>query len=1164
MGNQKPKQTKRKGVGVDFKRVKRKVGRKLAAPENATNTSFKSKSIVLPEQSVTQDKEGTASTQRKQTLKELLVQSGHYSEKVRKESLMGMKELFKRHPTELTQHVGEIFDKLAPRCVDADKAVREAFCSLLKSTIFPGLSQAAMSPFLRVMMLHVCSAMTHLALEIRMSALSFLDLLVEHYPGLLHSAFTKEVLGHYVDLLSGGGPGGGRRPSGRSLNAQQQVLESLLRFLQAVYSRSSERAHNDLHHQGVFSQEHIWGAGLLAARGVAPAAQGAAKTSAPVGLHAYKNLLPPLGSQLVLLGDSGEGSGRLLLSSRDGSDLDATKKKGTAQPAASIADLPADHGPEHFEHLAAVLVPILLEASAECTPSLAAGGVPDASSLQTLLAILKILTLLFSHLLGGASTAATTPGGASAGLCRMELDPWGLGFSAGGEEQEGEAPPAERAHALYLPLLLRRLGLLFPLSAPAVAASQKAQKDMIAINMAMCQLLVLFLGPGAPGGVPPGGELPAEDGAEEGWAATLLDYFEGALDGVLLPSSGLSKRVQDSQLADGHMRALLSEVPRVVAGALPRRQVSLLEAFTAVYTRARPQSSTKRTCLAVMTQLLELSPTLGQPPRSAPGAMGTSSRSGRGGVVPVEVQRVWLQSLPKLLWDLKDHHPATSQVVLDMLRRVGQRAPPGSALAAAHAELQAALVPFFCISLPAKPCVCTVNQAATAALSPKVCEPCTPSQCSSWERSSQLARAAPSSPISDSFGGADAGGEAGVPATGAAAAGPSLTAGPCHSPAEAAEVSISGGVAPAGQGNDRVGEQEGPRGTGGGQAPAEQAVSAVDPSGPGRPECGEEGSDDMDVDARNIEAGSPPGGSLPAASGPAHKETTTEKGAPAVEHTEGQMADPGGPEHDGVPPVKKGAEVETKGEAEAEEQQQQQQQMSEAEVRRYEVLSMAACYSIGGTGDGCVLLELLAPAICLELASSPPAPVVRGIIRAVVECCCRRASPHSRRPALPRHLADALAPAVANTLLALGQEDAEADVGLPSGSRMTAILNRRLRPSLALLRLAPHLLPRVIPLLQAAVGPGGAKHPAAARWRSLIGAEAALLWLCQAEYLQALLLPLQDAVRFAIDACKVAAVSVEGHQEWTPVRRQRHEQLLSVVALLYGWSLDTRDKAVTT
>jgi hypothetical protein len=54
------KSKKNTGVGVDFKRVKHKVGKKLPKAQNETDASFKSHTINLPSQSVQQDKDGIA------------------------------------------------------------------------------------------------------------------------------------------------------------------------------------------------------------------------------------------------------------------------------------------------------------------------------------------------------------------------------------------------------------------------------------------------------------------------------------------------------------------------------------------------------------------------------------------------------------------------------------------------------------------------------------------------------------------------------------------------------------------------------------------------------------------------------------------------------------------------------------------------------------------------------------------------------------------------------------------------------------------------------------------------------------------------------------------------------------------------------------------------
>jgi pre-rRNA-processing protein IPI1 len=65
------KGTKRKnaGVGVDFRKVKHKVGKRLPKPQNETRTDFASRSINLPSQSITADKGSAAVSERNLTLK---------------------------------------------------------------------------------------------------------------------------------------------------------------------------------------------------------------------------------------------------------------------------------------------------------------------------------------------------------------------------------------------------------------------------------------------------------------------------------------------------------------------------------------------------------------------------------------------------------------------------------------------------------------------------------------------------------------------------------------------------------------------------------------------------------------------------------------------------------------------------------------------------------------------------------------------------------------------------------------------------------------------------------------------------------------------------------------------------------------------------------------
>ncbi|TYG54114.1 hypothetical protein ES288_D09G163000v1 [Gossypium darwinii] len=191
---------KQQKKGIDFKKIKRKLGRKLPPPKNATNTEIKSKAIVLPEQSVATNKEGLAVSKKGLTLKELLQQTSHHNAKVRRDALMGIKDLVLNHPAELRLHRYAVIEKLRERISDDDKVVREALYQLFKSEIFPGCAEDNQGLLISLLMTYIFNAMTNLAIDIRMMAFKFFDLVVQYYPPCF-SLYAEKILQSYEDIL---------------------------------------------------------------------------------------------------------------------------------------------------------------------------------------------------------------------------------------------------------------------------------------------------------------------------------------------------------------------------------------------------------------------------------------------------------------------------------------------------------------------------------------------------------------------------------------------------------------------------------------------------------------------------------------------------------------------------------------------------------------------------------------------------------------------------------------------------------------------------------------------------------------------------------------------------------------------------------------------------
>eukprot|EP00741_Cyanophora_paradoxa_P025730 tig00000388_g24829.t1 len=174
---------KAKKGSADFKKSKIKIGRKLAKPANQTSTDFKSKRLQILNQSVTEDK-GSFVNQRKLNLADLLSQSKHYSPNVRRDALFGLKDLLERHPGAMAGHVGAVLEALCERVADPEASVRHAL-RVAFAHVAGLLDEAQVGPFAGLLVVHLCSGMTHIAERVRLDALPLLDTLVDRFPAAL-------------------------------------------------------------------------------------------------------------------------------------------------------------------------------------------------------------------------------------------------------------------------------------------------------------------------------------------------------------------------------------------------------------------------------------------------------------------------------------------------------------------------------------------------------------------------------------------------------------------------------------------------------------------------------------------------------------------------------------------------------------------------------------------------------------------------------------------------------------------------------------------------------------------------------------------------------------------------------------------------------------------
>ncbi|KNC82585.1 hypothetical protein SARC_05136 [Sphaeroforma arctica JP610] len=233
---------KKKLKNQDFAKVKLKVGKSNEAA-NATDTTFKSRAIVLSGQALGEDK-GVGTNQRNLSLKELLGQLRHYNGNVRKDAVAGMKDLFQRHPDILPSELAIIIEKISPLVLDGDSSVRQALQSLF-THILQSMPTERVRPFFPVPMVYLRSAMTHVREDISVAAFDFLDIFLHHSPSLV-TASCKGLLLNFVRVLEKPSQGmndgkGKMSATGQSTfrQARDRLLERLRGFLQELIRHRS-------------------------------------------------------------------------------------------------------------------------------------------------------------------------------------------------------------------------------------------------------------------------------------------------------------------------------------------------------------------------------------------------------------------------------------------------------------------------------------------------------------------------------------------------------------------------------------------------------------------------------------------------------------------------------------------------------------------------------------------------------------------------------------------------------------------------------------------------------------------------------------------------------------------------------------------------------------
>ncbi|PAV71989.1 hypothetical protein WR25_23911 [Diploscapter pachys] len=228
---------KKKKENEDFKKVKLKVGKKLKKT-NTTDTTVKAKKLVLVSQLKDNEVSAKAAdeplTKRKQSIEDICRQLGHYSKSVRRDALIGLKQLLSSRPDFVHSHLRSLIPAVA-RLI-SDNTNTDATTATLRALLqqMCRVPVDVLRPHFPLLVTHILRALSHMEISVRNLSISILSQLLQSHPSLCRG--TADLFTYFVNLLSSS-----KRPNWNSPHFLETIGHFIkARFLQHKHQLCSE------------------------------------------------------------------------------------------------------------------------------------------------------------------------------------------------------------------------------------------------------------------------------------------------------------------------------------------------------------------------------------------------------------------------------------------------------------------------------------------------------------------------------------------------------------------------------------------------------------------------------------------------------------------------------------------------------------------------------------------------------------------------------------------------------------------------------------------------------------------------------------------------------------------------------------------------------------
>lgn len=147
-----------------------------------------------------------------------MIQLKHYKTSVRKDALVGLRDLFQANPDHLLPNLAKLVEQGMSAMVDDSSQVRRALCSLL-NLILTNVSSKQLMPFSSLFIAHLSCGLTHIDDQIQLDSVKILEVFLSQ-PSLI-VPYANELLSLLMKLIS-------RQRNSSALQSRKPLLTTLV------------------------------------------------------------------------------------------------------------------------------------------------------------------------------------------------------------------------------------------------------------------------------------------------------------------------------------------------------------------------------------------------------------------------------------------------------------------------------------------------------------------------------------------------------------------------------------------------------------------------------------------------------------------------------------------------------------------------------------------------------------------------------------------------------------------------------------------------------------------------------------------------------------------------------------------------------------------------